>query len=544
MSRSTGTWAALQRVEALGRHAADTVGGGFNGFVDRSGSTITVKKASREIELAGSWVAYSDGARWEGILSTCVFENTEGLHYIFLNGLGRLESSTTWSDDYITRYALVAVVYWDSANAEAIFVGDERHGCVMDSATHLYLHNYLGAQYKSGLGLVDFSVDGSGDSAIHAQFGSEAGYIADADILHTISAYGLPASLPIYYLSGVSAYWRKDEPGDYVCKSFPGGRLAYNDLDGGVWKQTEVANNSFVLAHLFATNEYSNPLIVIQGQSEYTNITEAREGATTEINSLALTGLPTPEFVAIGTIIFQTSSSYTNVPKARIRSTDLGDNYVDFREGRSEVAGSPGVTDHGALTGLADDDHTQYIKVDGSRGFTGRVSGIYPTQNLHLATVSYAQAMYTAALAADEVVLEDANYYTDTVVAGYLPLAGGTMTGSINMGNKLVYHTLLDNGTVNATTKNIAWTGGPIQQVTISGACTLTFTAPTGPCNVDLIIKQHPNVNSGTITWPSTVKWENAVAPTLSTTSGYVDMASFLWTGSVYYATNYKKGLR
>lgn len=37
-----------------------------------------------------------------------------------------------------------------------------------------------------------------------------------------------------------------------------------------------------------------------------------------------------------------------------------------IRTGTTEVGG--GVTDHGALTGLADDDHTQYAKADGTRG--------------------------------------------------------------------------------------------------------------------------------------------------------------------------------
>ena len=45
--------------------------------------------------------------------------------------------------------------------------------------------------------------------------------------------------------------------------------------------------------------------------------------------------------------------------------------------------------DHGDLTGLSDDDHTQYILVDGSRGFTATVSGVYPTQDYHLATKEY-----------------------------------------------------------------------------------------------------------------------------------------------------------
>jgi hypothetical protein len=35
---------------------------------------------------------------------------------------------------------------------------------------------------------------------------------------------------------------------------------------------------------------------------------------------------------------------------------------------------TPGVTDHGALTGLSDDDHPQYLKTDGTRALTGNQS--------------------------------------------------------------------------------------------------------------------------------------------------------------------------
>ena len=48
-----------------------------------------------------------------------------------------------------------------------------------------------------------------------------------------------------------------------------------------------------------------------------------------------------------------------------------------------------GVTDHGSLTGLTDDDHTQYILVTGTRGFTGTVSGVTPTEDYHLTTKQY-----------------------------------------------------------------------------------------------------------------------------------------------------------
>jgi len=45
--------------------------------------------------------------------------------------------------------------------------------------------------------------------------------------------------------------------------------------------------------------------------------------------------------------------------------------------------------DHGSLAGLADDDHAQYILVDGSRDFTGVQVGVYPQNQSHLATKEY-----------------------------------------------------------------------------------------------------------------------------------------------------------
>jgi len=58
--------------------------------------------------------------------------------------------------------------------------------------------------------------------------------------------------------------------------------------------------------------------------------------------------------------------------------------------GLSGVGG--GVTDHGLLTGLTDDDHPQYILVDGTRGFTGTISGVIPQHIYDLATKGYVDA--------------------------------------------------------------------------------------------------------------------------------------------------------
>ena len=65
--------------------------------------------------------------------------------------------------------------------------------------------------------------------------------------------------------------------------------------------------------------------------------------------------------------------------------------YVDTISGTLQI----GIDDilfgyqHDALGGLVDDDHTQYIPVNGSRGFTNTVSGTHPVNSYDLATKAY-----------------------------------------------------------------------------------------------------------------------------------------------------------
>jgi hypothetical protein len=91
------------------------------------------------------------------------------------------------------------------------------------------------------------------------------------------------------------------------------------------------------------------------------------------------------------------------------------------------------ITDHGALSGLGDDDHTQYSLADGTRAFTGVVGGVTPTADAHLTTKQYvdgAIATATGSLTTDHGSLlglgdddhpqyhndtrGDARYYTKT----------------------------------------------------------------------------------------------------------------------------------
>jgi len=76
---------------------------------------------------------------------------------------------------------------------------------------------------------------------------------------------------------------------------------------------------------------------------------------------LALPGFPIVEFRPLWKIIWQTNSTYANTPKARIAEV------YDIRELSTVGVGSLAVSDHGVLTGLADDDHLQYVHISEPR---------------------------------------------------------------------------------------------------------------------------------------------------------------------------------
>jgi len=273
----------------------------------------------------------------------------------------------------------------------------------MDGATHTYLHTVFGARYLSGLALQNFSVNGTGDLATDAQFTSDSGTLRDEDLLITLAA---ETQIAILYRQG--QLWRKK-----TADAFPiiysgtagytgaNGRLPYNQFTGGSWQLTQVSNNKFVLVHFFGTNDKETPVVGIQGIAEYNDVTAARVAANSEITSLS--GLPFAEFVAIGSVVFETANGYANVPKARVRSVNGGD-YVDFR-GTQLYTPAGVATTHSLLSGLANDDHTQYLLADGSRS----VSGDLTIANQHSLKLSEAIAngLNTVALKAPAAITSD-----------------------------------------------------------------------------------------------------------------------------------------
>lgn len=378
-------YALVAALDGLQRHE--------NGFVDRTDSAISFTSGTRTFQIAPTGVSFDyfhNATRYTvSSADTVQIADAEGLHYIYYNG-PTLSVTTTFTEAIITDYAFVCAIYWDATNSQAVFIGDERHGSTMDSMTHVYNHRTFGARYGEGLTIGNMDVDGSGNDASAAQMSVSDGVIWDEDI-EVIITDGSPqelsliAQIPMFYRSGASGAWRKIAATGYPVTTAGTGMAAWNEYTGATWQLTEAGNNNYVLSHLYATADIENPIIGIVGQAVYSTVGDARAGADVEIASLAMdqVGSLTPEFVPIATVIFQTASAYSNAVKSRVRSTESGDDYVDWRTQRGGVGGVAGNFEP-ALGNPAADGYVLSSTAAGARSWVAQAGGGAAAPYCHL----------------------------------------------------------------------------------------------------------------------------------------------------------------
>ncbi len=114
--------------------------------------------------------------------------------------------------------------------------------------------------------------------------------------------------------------------------------------------------------------------------------------------------------------------------------------------------------------------------------------------------------------------------YADTM----LPLAGGTMTGEIVAADNLVtrpeikdYSETVHTDATSTATKTLDIEDGNVFDITLTDNCTFTFSNPSTSgkaCSFTLILRQD-GTGSRTVTWPASVDWASATAPTLTITA-------------------------
>ena len=217
----------------------------------------------------------------------------------------------------------------------------------------------------------------------------------------------------------------------------------------------------------------------------------------------------------------------------------------------------PTITGANALTGTANftyDGNTLDVK---NSGTASSIKLYCETSNAHYQAIKAAphsgSSNWTLTLPSTvPSVSGQALTATTSGVASWssvLPLSGGTLTGAVNAGDQIISkavfkdvgETLATNGT-SGSTATIDLEDGNFHKVTLTANCTFTFSNPpaSGTAGSFTLFLVQDGTGSRTVTWPTSVDWAAATAPTLTTTAAAVDVLTFItldggtiWNGFV-----------
>lgn len=308
---------------------------GLNGFVNYQQANFTFDNATRTLGITAVSIPYEfyvQSKKFNKAADSFVISNSEGLHHIYYGAGGVLsEMVGEYSIALILDYCFVATIYWDAENQKAIYVANEwRHGIKMSSATHLRLHAQDGFVVARGGELTDISIGGDGSLDTHCQVGTSTTTAYDEDALFQPQARSPLANLPLLWQVGNS--WRSKENDPFPVIVGENGRAVYNGTISGVRGLIEAESGKFVTCHIAVTNDASRPYIGFMGQVQYNGVSEARGLIIDEIKSFYAQGLPMQELQFLGTLLIQTSDTFTNSVKSRTLSIDTGVYYVDLRQ--------------------------------------------------------------------------------------------------------------------------------------------------------------------------------------------------------------------
>lgn len=307
-----------------------------SGFSDISTCTLsfdyTGTGSKPKIFLTGTHYFYILGERYAFgtmVLDTGSVVSATGMYYVYYNSTPALVISSIWPgfDDV----ALVATIYWNSVTAKAL-VADERHGMQMPGIVHEYLHNTVGVRYGSGLN----------GTFGNSTFSITDGNIYDEDLKFDISEQ---TSCDILYKDGSSDYKWLINRTDYYYTS--GGNVYYNNGN----TLTAMDANKYVAYWIFATTSVDRSIVSLMGQRQDVTLADAR--ANNKYESLSLGALPFKEMKLLYRVILR--NDVTPYEETQ-----------DLRSVSNLPAGTYLATDHGVLSGLTDDDHSQYMLSEAS----------------------------------------------------------------------------------------------------------------------------------------------------------------------------------
>ena len=306
------------------------------GISDRLDSYFTLDPVARTFTITPTGAAFQIFSRGEEFIisspQTISIPAFCGTWYFYFVGDVLTISDTAWG--FEDPIVFVAMLYCDTLNQMPLFLLDERHGIVMDWATHKRMHLVIGAEIgKEHFRPYNYLVREDGSLNSHCEIAFEGGTVYDEDIdcdiidgdrldLYDHTQYftqklSMQAQIPIVYKLGLEdnptwhIYTGSNAPlyNDGLNTPF------YNYNNNGIWELRNITENNYIAQIIVITTNVFYPMMCLLAQYE----SEAAADAAINISMKEMTeGLPLAESKPIEYLIYQANSSYGNDYKARL----------------------------------------------------------------------------------------------------------------------------------------------------------------------------------------------------------------------------------
>ncbi len=338
----------------------------MTGFpVDSSGNylcTLSYNETTRTVTLAptgSDFIVFCGGVPYTKGSASIAHDDVQGGHFIYYDAGTLTYSTTPWD---ILRHAMVAYVFWDATNNRGICL-DERHHAGRDLWWHRNQHTAEGTKATSGFAATGYTLsDGSTDAAV--TYAIASGVVEDEDIKVTTAALPDAGPYTLLYRSGAAGDWVIDRT---PVRPFldSGTALQYNQSTGATWQLTALTEDYYVnywvmastaipVANMTPSPTTTQQIIIVPGQAIYS--TEAAAHAES-VGNLSWGTIPLSEVVPLYQVTMRYNASnpsaYANTAKCAITR-------LARVIGTSATISQTAQTDHGGLSGLTDDDHSQY----------------------------------------------------------------------------------------------------------------------------------------------------------------------------------------
>jgi len=341
------------------------------GFTEPENVIVTYNASAQTITLTGPVAAYWRGEVVPELISGWTSPSHSSTHptplqslFLYYDGSTYQWSTSPWPFSDL-QIAFVAF----SSTGTYLFTLRECHG-MMPWQSHKDFHENIGTWRSAGGDVTGLSNYGSTTPIDRQPIVGEC-EVDDEDIPTILSIHNTQNNYTRMHLDGpggvpILTTGAADIP--WLSGTIP----QYNEFTGGIWTNTNLPNNDYMSLWLMAipagqdatgSQSQNARFIWWAGQAYSDNLAVERARNPGELN-LGEFAFASTEFIFIEQVIIRRLGTNWSVTEQR----KLTGNKFSLVSG-----GGGGVTDHGALTGLGDDDHTQYLLVNGTRAMSGNL---------------------------------------------------------------------------------------------------------------------------------------------------------------------------